>query len=577
MSTKLSPGVYVREIDLTATVPTAGSSGGAFAGNFAWGPVDQITTISNSNELLKIFGKPTDANYVDWFSCSSFLSYTGNLKIVRVIDEDAKNADNTGTGVVAKNASHFEAVKSSFTGVTFASKYPGALGNSLSVELADADTFAAWDASYKNIFDSAPGTSDSAAGVGASNDELHILVIDKLGLFTGNPGEVLERFSFLSKASDAVDANGAPNYYVSVLNRTSQYVWGVNPISGAALAGNVGSVAWGIPLVNLGVPSVYDSLGADLSVELSGGANSTAVAAAELIAGLNMFENAEEVDVSLIFLGDAGGSASHTAVVQHAIDNICEARQDCMVFFSPKLADVLNVTQSAAVTNIVTTRNAIARSSSYAVMDSGWKLVYDVYSDVHRWIPLNADIAGLCARVDNTNDPWWSPGGNTRGLLKNVVSLAFNPNKTSRDEIYKVNVNPVVTFNGQGTMLYGDKTLLPKNSAFSQIGVRRLFIVLRKSISRAAQDSLFEFNDVFTRASFLNRITPFLREVQGRRGMQDFAVVCDETNNTPEVIMNGEFVASIFIKPNYSIQTIQLNFVAVRRDVEFTEVVGVGV
>lgn len=576
MTTKLSPGVYVRETDLTNSIPNPGTSGGAFAGNFAWGPVDQITTISDANVLQKTFGKPSDANFVDWFSCSSFLAYTSNLKIVRVIDEDAANADSTGTGVVVKNNTHFEIVKSSLTGVTFAARYPGALGNSLSVEMADAATFAAWTAGYKNLFDSAPGTSEGAAAVGAANDELHILVVDRLGLITGNPGEVLERFSFLSKASDAVDINGSPNYYINVLNSQSRFVWAVNPISGAALAGDLGATAWGVTL-NPGTASTFDSLDVALGVDLSGGANSTAIGSAELIAGLNFFQNAEEVDVSLIFLGDAGGASNHTVVVQHAIDNLAESRQDCIVFFSPLLTDVQNVTQSTAVTNVLATRAAVARTSSYAVMDSGWKLMFDVFSNTHRWIPLNADVAGICARVDNTNDAWWSPGGYTRGKVKNVVSLAFNPNKTSRDEIYKVGINPIVTFAADGTVLYGDKTLLGKNSAFSQIGTRRLFITLRKAISNSAKQSLFEFNDTFTRASFVNQVEPYLREVQGRRGMADFKLVCDETNNTPQVIMNNEFIASIFIKPNYSIQYIELNFVAVRRDVEFSEVVGVAI
>lgn len=657
MSTKLSPGVYTTETDLTNAIPSGGTSGGAFAGNFIWGPVDQIVDLSDGNELQSIFGKSTDANFIDWHSCSTFLQYTGQLKVVRAADEDALNADSSGTGVLIKNASHFETVRPSLTGVSFAARYPGALGNSLTVSLADSNTFNAWDAGYKNIFDSAPGSSESATAIGASNDELHLVVVDTLGLFTGTPGSVLERYSFLSKALDARDANGAPNYYLNVLNRQSQYVWGVNALEGSDVVdptnGTVDSVTigaggtgytsatvtfsapetpggvtatgtatvnagavtgvtitnagsgytsaptvtiggpgtgatatatldtvtgtdWGSPLISSGVPSVYASLSPSVdNINLSAGADSTAIGASELITALNHFENAEEVDVSLIFLGDAGGDTAHTAVVQHAIDNIAEKREDCLVFFSPKLSDVLNQTQPDAVTKVLTTRQAIGRSSSYAVMDSGWKLIYDVFSDKHRWVPLNADIAGICARVDNTNDPWWSPGGYTRGRLKNVVSLAFNPNKSSRDSLYKKNVNPVVTFQNDGTILYGDKTLLGKDSAFSQIGTRRLFIQLKKKISNAAKQALFEFNDQFTRASFVNLVEPYLKEVQGRRGMDSFKLVCDETNNTPQVIMNGEFVASIFIKPNYSIQYVSLNFVAVRRDVEFTEVAGI--
>lgn len=655
MSTLLSPGIVVKETDLTSRVPNNGTSGGAFVGNFAWGPVEENTTISNANELQAQFGKPTDANFVDWFSASNFLDYTGNLSLVRVIDADAKNANDTGSGVVIKNSTHFQAVSSSLTG-NFAARFPGALGNSISVALADASTFDAWDAGYKNVFDSAPGTSDLAAAIGAKNDEVHVLVIDRLGLFTGTPGEVLERYSFLSKASDSRDANNLPNYYVSVLNRQSKYVWVIAPLSGTAVTdpstGAVASVSvsdggqgytsatvvfslpqtlggvqatgtatvaggkitaitvtnpgsgytaaptitisgdgtgaaatavlgvatgadWGSPLNNNGVPSNYDNLSASFGpVDLSGGANSTDIGSQEIITGLDRFENAEEVDVSLIFLGSAGGESGHTAVVQHAIDNIAEQRQDCLVFFSPKLSDVQNRTQADAVSHILNTRQAIGRSSSYAVMDSGWKLQYDVFADKYRWVPLNADLAGICARVDNVNDPWWSPGGYNRGRLKNVVSLAFNPNKTSRDSIYKVGINPVVTFTNDGTILYGDKTLQGKNSAFSFIPVRRLFIVLRKSIGEASKQSLFEINDDITRASFVNMVEPYLREVKGRRGMDDFRLVCDTTNNTPAVIQAGEFKGDIYIKPNYSVQWVILNFVAVDRTVEFSEVVG---
>lgn len=576
-TTNLSPGVIVKETDLTNAIPNLGTSGGATVGNFSWGPVDEVVTVSNATELQSSFGKPNDQNFVDWFSAFNFLSYTGNLKIVRVADEDAKNASSSGSGVVIKNSTHFEVVRPTLTTDTFAARYIGTIGNGISVQIADASTFAAWAPEYKNLFDGAPGTSDSAAAVGASNDELHVLVIDKNGSINGIPGEILERFSYLSKALDAIDANNAPNYYLSVLNRSSKYVWGVAPLSGAALAGTEDATAWGVKLVVGGVPSEYDSIAtAFAGINLLGGVDSTSVAAQEINGGLDMFENSEQVpDVSLIFLGAAGGSGAHTAVVQHAIDNIAEARQDCMVFFSPLLTDVLNKTQSDATTAILATRTAIGRASSYAVMDSGWKLQYDAFNDKMRWIPMNADIAGICARTDNSNDPWWSPGGYTRGQLKNVVSVAFNPNKASRDSLYKQNVNPVVQFGAEGTVLYGDKTLQGKNSAFSYIGIRRLFIVLRKRISEAAKYSLFEFNDQFTRANFINMVEPYLREVHGRRGMESFRLVCDTTNNTPEVIQSGEFKATIFIKPQYSIQWVALNFVAVRRDVEFDEVAGV--
>lgn len=650
--TQLSPGVEVREIDLTNLIGTAGASGGAFTGDFVWGPVDEVTTVSSPIELQSIFGKPTDANYIDWYSCFSFLAYTGELKIVRVIDEEAVNADDTGTGTLIKNRQHFDVVQTTNPAAKFAARYPGAIGNSIAVYVADANTFDTW--AYRDFFDFAPGTSSHAESVGASNDEVHVVVVDRLGMISGTVGAVLESYPFLSKASDAKGPNNEPNFYVNVINRSSQYVWAMavptggdvadpsdgtisaitidapgtgyttatvviapppaggvqatatativageitgitvdNPGSGyltapvvtitgdgddaevSATLGTTSGVEWGTTLVQAGVPSVYKNLVTAVDGVLSGGKDSLAVTAQEIIGGLEFFKNQEEVDVSLLFLGAAGGETEHTAVVQAAIDNIAHHRRDLIVFFSPKLSDVLNQTQSQVVSNVIATRNLVGRSTSFAVMDSGWKFQYDVFNDKYRWIPLNADIAGLCAQVDATNDPWTSPGGYTRGRIKNVVSLAFNPNKASRDALYKVGINPVVTFNTDGTVLYGDKTLLGKNSAFSQIGVRRLFILLQKTISDAAKYFLFETNNQFTRTAFINMVEPYLEEVRGRGGVDDIRVVCDETNNGPQVVMNRQFVGDIYVKPNYSINWIQLNFVAVRQDVAFEEIIG---
>lgn len=568
--TQGSPSVDFREIDLTNIVGTTGVSGGAFAGNFAWGPVEEITTVSSPLILEQTFGKPDDTNYVDWFSAFNFLAYTDDLKIVRAADEDAINSTDTGTGILIKNSQHFEVVRTAPTSVKFASKYPGSIGDSVAVYIADSATFEEWE--YANLFESAPGTSSIVAAHGGSNDELHVVITDNQGRFTGVVGAVLETFPFLSKALDAKDANNAPNYYVNVLNRASRYVWALNVPTGDELEET--GADWGTQSVVAGVPQTYKSLIAEIAAPLTGGADSTAISSGDLITAYSMFENQEEVDVSLIFMGAAGGETEHQTTVQYVIDNIAEVRRDCVVFFSPNLSDVLNKTQSQAVQDVIETRNGIARSTSYAVMDCGWKLQYDMYNDVYRWVPLNADIAGLCALVDSTNDPWVSPGGYTRGRLRNVVSLAFNPNKTSRDALYKAGVNLVVTFNVDGTVLYSDKTLLGKNSAFGQIGVRRLFIMLQKSISNAAKYFLFETNNEFTRASFVNMVTPHLEQVRGRGGIEDFRVIADETNNGPEVRMNRQFVGSIFIKPVYSIQWIQLNFVAVRQDVSFDEIVG---
>jgi phage tail sheath protein FI len=285
-----------------------------------------------------------------------------------------------------------------------------------------------------------------------------------------------------------------------------------------------------------------------------------------------LFASAEEVDVSLILQGKAVGSANNAQLANYIIDNICESRKDCVAFISPAKTNVVSNAGNES-TSMVGFRNA-SRSTSYAVLDSGYKYQYDKYNDVYRYIPLNGDTAGLCVRTDDTRDPWFSPAGFNRGQIKNIIKLAYNPDKANRDILYKANINPVVTFPGQGTVLYGDKTMLTKPSAFDRINVRRLFIVLEKAIATAAKYTLFEFNDEFTRAQFKNLVEPFLRDVQGRRGIYDFKVVCDSTNNTGEVIDRNEFVGDIYIKPAKSINFIQLNFVAVRTGVEFSEIVG---
>jgi phage tail sheath protein FI len=913
---QLSPGVQIREIDLTNFVPTTGTSGGAFVGQFVWGPVDETVLINDANTLAKIFGKPTDDNYIDWFSSSNFLSYNDNLRIVRVVDDStALNSSVDGSGRLVKNQQQYQILLAAEQGSTtdlFVARCPGVLGDSIRISMADSNTFDTWE--YRDEFDYVtPGTSAYSANLGAANDEVHIVIIDAKGKFTGVPGSILEKYAFLSKALDSKGIDNEPNFYGNVLNLVSQYVWYFSPIKGSAdldidssideitvvdggtnygkpiititdydpdnedpevgngtgasavavinnlgvitdinivnagngytnpvyvtitdsgedaeaeavingsgvitailptdigknyytanvaitdqgngatatavlaatgttktvtlanggtgygvgdvititggattytvteisgggatgpvVAGTVshgagyaasgngitstvtpsggtnatfnivvgkaiasytmvttgadygnanvtlsggnastpatatatigaganagkvtgivvttagagyesaptvaiapkgtgatasavigevgtadegkiigyeitnGGTNYGNPKVTVtpggsgatatatvtagdaagtnwglanasstGEPRTFYSLKEVYDVTLSGGEDGDKAGANELIAGWDQFKNAEEVDVSLLFVGNAGGSTTSKNVIRHIIDNICEYRRDCMVFFSPNLVDVLNqdqVTATRNVRNFVTNAvNGINRNTSFAVADSGWKLQYDVFGDKYRWIPLNADIAGLCAQTETDYDAWWSPAGLNRGKVKNLVSLAFNPNKSSRDELYKANINSVVSFTGEGTFLYGDRTLLTKNSAFSYINVRRLFITLEKSIARSAKYQLFEFNDDFTRKQFVGAVEPFLRRVQARRGIYDFKVICDSSNNTPDVIDRAEFVASIFIKPARSINFITLNFVAVRTGVEFSEVVG---
>ena len=455
----------------------------------------------------------------------------------------------------------------------FAAKYPGAAGNSLKVSMADSATFAGWGGIpagqtkgiYENEFDSAPNTSTYAAAENPSSpttpvDELHIIVIDEDGVFTGTPGTVLEKFAYVSKASDAKKSDGTNNYYKNVINSRSEYIWWMDHPTGV-----IGTTTWG----SVAAGATFQVLSAALTYSLSGGTDDFAVTDGELQTAYALFNNAELYDISLVLAGKAS-----TNVATYIIGNVCETRLDCVAFISPQnisSGDPIIGSTSTQADDIVDYRDALP-STSYAVMDSGYKYQYDRYNDVYRFIPLNGDVAGLCARTDYTNDPWFSPGGLNRGQIKNVVRLAFNPNKTSRDILYKSGVNPVVTFPGEGTVLFGDKTLLAKPSAFDRINVRRLFIVMEKAIATAAKFQLFEFNDGFTRAQFKNLVEPFLRDVQGRRGITDFVVKCDESNNTGEVIDRNEFVADIFVKPNRSINFITLNFVAARSAINFSEI-----
>lgn len=631
MAFQLSAGVLVVEKDLTTTVPAVPTSIGGFVGQFQWGPVLDVQDVSSELDLVRFYGKPNASTYASFFSAANFLGYANSLKLVRVVDTTARNAVSEGSALAINNQNVWEDLYSTDNADAygpFAAKYPGAIGNSLRVSMADSATFdntltglittntasptvsgtggtlfltelhvgaklyagttfigtvlsiggnttatltanalatfvttiglARWV--FYDLFDSAPGTSVYCETFGGSVDELHIVVEDYDGLFTGTPGTILEKFVAVSKAGDAKTFDGASNYYKNVL-ATSEYVWWMDePTSLINGTSNWGSDASENFAALLGCP-LYN---------LSGGLDGGTPTNGNVQAGYDLFKDADLVDVNIIFMGHwplANG--------KYVIENVAESRKDCVVTVSPSLVSVLNNAGSEAE-DIVTERSAVAFNvnSSYGFMDGNWKYQYDKYNDVYRWIPLNPDTAGLMARTDNTNDPWWSPGGLTRGQIKNVTKLAWNPNQSQRDTLYKSGINPIVTKRGQGTVLWGDKTLLSKPSAFDRINVRRLFIVLEKSIAVAGETQLFEFNDAFTRSYFRNIVEPFLRDVKARRGVTDFMVVCDETNNTAQIIDRNEFIADIYIKPVRSINFITLNFVATRTGVSFTEVQG---
>lgn len=599
MAFQLSPGVNVTEKDLTLIVPAVATTPGAMVGPFQWGPADEPVLVSNEKALAEKFGGPLSSlteETVDyagfWFTASNFLAYGNNLKVVRALSKNyytAINEDSIGTDgkgyPVFEGAGYWTGIfnDKSASEITpdaslkVSAKYPGKLGNGIVVVIIDSTyTFSSTNdtVNYLSSFDSKPGTSQyvrSITGRNDVNDEIHVLVIDGDGIWTGVKGTILERFAYLSKAIDAKKPDGTNNYYVNIVNNNSEYVRIFNhpDIAGSDLA-------WGSSVLDIDEINEFKTLTGAEEYVLRGGSLEGSDWGGTFESELQQFyeihfADSETSDVSLLLAGPVGAIAARNLI------QLAEKRKDCIAFVSPKptsgsiasmtLSDILNYRTKVDGTGINI-------SSSYGVMDSGYKLQYDRYNDVFRYVPLCGDIAGTCVYTDDVRDPWFSPAGFDRGRIKNVVRLAFNPNKAERDELYKAGINPVTSFQGQGTVLFGDKTLLDRPSAFDRINVRRLFIVLEKAIATASKFLLFEFNDEFTRAQFVSLVEPFLRDVQGRRGIFDFRVVCDETNNTPQVIDSNSFVGDIYIKPTRSINFIQLNFIATPTGVSFEEVQG---
>ena len=639
MPFQVSPGVNVSEVDLSTVVPAVSTTEGAIAGVFKWGPAKSRVLVDSEETLVARFGKPNGSlNPETFFSAANFLAYGNKLYVSRVIDSSAKNAvsNSASAAVLVENDDKIANVTIT-SDHDFIAKYPGALGNSLQVNVCKAPneysvalgttitvsagsnaiaftanvealgtaqvgdllkfgntttgthtleiatiatgglagTFktkytgsrditslaATKQWKYHDLVGGAPGTSVFTEEKGGAGDEIHVVVVDEDGDISGTKGTVLEVFDAVSRATDAKTESGESNYWIDVIERQSQWIYAKGAYNLAANVTGATSTALSGSLATI------DSLklGVDSSAEGS-------IALADVTDGYDLFKSAEDIDISLILQGKAIGGTNGAGLAKYIVDNICESRKDCVLFASPDKGDVVDNIGSE-LDDIKTFRNDIT-NSSYAFLDSGYKYQYDKYDDVYRYIPLNGDIAGLAVRSDELRDAWFSPAGYNRGGIKNLVKLAFNPKKAERDGLYQSDINPVVTFPGQGTILFGDKTLLGKPSAFDRINVRRLFIVLEKAISTASKFSLFEFNDAFTRSQFKNLVEPFLRDIQGRRGIVDFRVVCDETNNTGEVIDRNEFIGDIYVKPSRSINFIQLNFVAVRSGVEFSEVVG---
>ena len=574
MASLLSPGVISREIDLTTATPAVASTEGGIALDSKWGPAEKLVLVTDEVDLVDVFGKPDDSNAARWFTAKNFLSYSGALYVSRALSGTAKNSTSGSEGYLLKNKDDFEGktLPHPTNAGNYAARYPGKMGNSLKIVLVDY-----------SIFDHSPYSSNFLGK--PDKDELHVLIIDEDGLFTGSKGSVLEKFEYLSKFGDVKNEDGTSLYYRKVINDSSEYIYVLDTEKEAFGAD---SDLWVVSHPDTGevsMATLSDGTLQDESeilltgdgsqaenrepyeISLSQGIDGT-VDKDNIITALSEFKDEELVDISFL-LGADGGKE----IVEEIFD-IVSSRQDCLGVISPLYE---NVTNSSPMSQIQTYRGTLNvgglkdLKGSFMVMDDNWKYQFDKYNNVNRWVPCNGDTAGLMAETDTERAAWFSPGG--RGL-KNVIKLAWKSKKAERDVLYPLGVNSITTFPGEGAILYGDRTMLKRPSAFDRINVRRLFIVLRKSISRTARSFLFENNTDYTRERFKSTVIPFLEEVQGRQGITDFLVVCDETNNTGQIIDQNRFKGDIYIKPSRSINFIELNFVAVRTDVEFSEVVG---
>ncbi len=627
----ISPGVKITEQDLVSSTPSLATTSGGFSGQFRWGPIDESTIVNNEADLVEQFGKPNATNVVDFLSAANFLGYTSPLHVVRVANtalnstaENTTGGGGAGTGLLIKNSTVYrETYQTGSANVgPWAGRFAGALGNSLKVSTCPSGTaFSAtltgtvtvavggttvvgsgtdfannvivgdvvvvnnraikvsavtnatfmtlesahltgasagssavrrWE--FHSEFSGAPGTSTDASTHSSSGDELHVVVVDEDGQISGVPGTVLEKFEGLSKGEDAKAENGGSNFYRDVINDQSEYIWWTDH-------DNAGT-NWGNTLL---AGTTFTSVTSPKNYSLAGGSDGTTLTNGDRIAGYSLLANKSEVPISIVVAGSSDATVTNTLTA-----DLGESRKDCVVCASPSRASVVN-NAGSELSSIESYIAGLTRST-YLIMDSGWKYQYDRYNDVFVYVPLNADTAGIMARNDTNRDPWLSPAGYVNGQVQNLVKLAYNPTLADRDILYKAAVNPVITTTGRGTVLFGDKTFTLKNTSLNRINVRRLFITLEQTIGEVADNILFEQNDASTRSNFVNLVTPYLRQVQARRGLTAFRVVCDVSNNPESVVNSNEFVCDIFVQPVRSINFIQLNFVSVRGTATFTEI-----
>jgi hypothetical protein len=612
----VSPSVIVREVDATAVIPAVATPPAAIAGVFRWGPTNERILVTSEDELAARFGKPfantTWQNHETFFAAADFLSYSNALYVTRVSSVSAATA--TDTYFSAKHAGEIGnsievAITSSASFSDVLAEVGDATGtfafnsNSLNLSLNLAITTApqindiirvgnptigyqdlvvsnyvdnaansapfTYDISFENRYTLAEtdmeelsferrwGYSNQVSAAPANNTLVHIAVVDRLGGFSGTVGSILELYENVSISPSAKLPDGTTNYYVDILANRSAYIKAIG--TDAALGDNIPSAA----LTGTFASPIYEEFAGG-----NDGDGEAAISLGRISQGYDLYKDPNEVDISALITGKSTSSN----LANYLTQNIAESRKDCVVYASPTYANVVTpANPTDKMNNAITFRNSCT-SSSYLVIDTGYKYRYDKYNDTYRWVPLNGDIAGLSARIES----WESPAGYKRGVIKNVVKLAFNPNKAQRDQLYGNDINPVISQVGQGVLLFGDKTALgtATGSAFTRINVRRLFITVEKAIATVAASFLFDFNDEFTQTQFKNLVEPFLRDIQGRRGIIDFRVVSDATVNTPDVIDRNIFRGNIFIKPARSINVIELTFVATRTGVEFDEIVG---
>ena len=581
MATSLrSPGIAVKEIDLSGVVPSTQSTAGAYVGNFTWGPVREAVLVGNEAVLASTFGTPSASSAVDFLEAAYFLKYSGNLYVTREVTSAAYNAnantDSVGVSVLVRNEDHWNSVSSAFGGDSgdtdtgaWIAKYPGALGNGIKVSFCpQPGTFSTWD--YAEEFDRAPGTSDWAAARSGSNDEVHIVVVDGSGAITGTPGAVLEKFAHVSVAPGARTADGSANYIAEVINNGSSYVWFAYFDTGRLpMGGNWGTATSIASPVNYATGITWTNA-ASVSI-LVGGADSGDLTTSEYATGFDLYEDKETIEVDFLIAPSLSVDGSQVTVTNDLIATAQGVRKDCVVVAAPNRAAVVNNTD---VVNDVTAHFDDVTFSSYLIAVDNYLKVYDKYNDQYVYISAASSTAGIMAATEINAAAFYSPAGQKRGQYLGITGLAYSATQTERDTLYKASINPIANIPGQGVMLYGDKTHMARPSAFDRINVRRLFLMIERAISLAARNVMFEFNDDFTRSEFKNIVEPYLRDIQGRRGITDFRVVCDSTNNTDVIVDNNEFVADIFVKPARSINFVTLNFVAVRSGVAFEEVVG---